>query len=102
MLTCNISLFLGSSQGQDLVHSEVSLRQDLLQVNYFAKAAKYFLIRSQLRKRLQSLCHCNGRWPFTISILFILILGSKEVLLSAKTLNLYLFLSITKGHDWLK
>ena len=60
-------------------------------------AEKYFLIRHpQLRKRLQSLFHCNGCWPFTISLPFILILGSKEVLSSAKNLNVYLFLSITK------
>ena len=31
--------------------------------------------------------------------IIILILGSKEVLLLAKNLNLYLFLSVTKSHD---
>ena len=60
----------------------------------------YFLIRTQ--EKTSVLCHCNGCWPFTISIPFILILGSKEVLLSAKNLNLYVFLSMIKGHDWLK
>ena len=55
--------------------------------------------RTALRRRVR-LCD-DGCRPFTISIHYTCTLGSKEVLL-AKDLNLYLFLSVTKDHDWLK
>ena len=97
MLTCNISLLWDHLEAKILfipkfLWDKTCCKSNILQrlpiTETFSREILLDQIPSQLRKTLQSLCHCNGCWSFTISIPFILILGSKEGLLSAKNLNL--------------
>ena len=78
---------LGSSRGQGFVNSEVSLRQDLLQVKFFAKVAIYRLARKNHFNQKEETRHYAIVMTAGLSqfqYIIILILGSKEVLLLAK------------------
>ena len=66
-----------------------------------ASEENYFFIRHPLKIGMnRTLCNDDDRSPLTISIRYTLIFSSKEVLFLAKNLNLDLFLSVTKCHDF--